>query len=181
MQIYAMQNLGNTGVKYKTKRHGFLWLKKKMVGTKTTPGACLGYSIQWARKKVEGASDLATKPNMMEGMLMQQRIEQVGGNWDDRIKTGAKSMGVTATLSDSGSYNDVIAFASNNSGYYIVDIGNHFVGMGKSGHEWYYFDANDGLYTFDEREEFTGFVAQDIETNYTEAKAKTFKAYQIKA
>lgn len=102
-QIYEMKNLGATGVKYKMKRHGFLWLKQKMVGKQQgSSGACLGYTLTWARKKVEGAADKDTQPSMMVGLLVQQHTEQIEGDWDTSIAAMAKSMGVTATLKTSG-------------------------------------------------------------------------------
>ena len=47
-------------------------------------------------------------------------------------------------------------------GYYIIDIGDHWVAAATSGGIFAFFDSNEGMTTFDDRDEFMDGVVQRL-------------------
>ena len=157
-KLWDFKNSGRTQVRY-----------HKNTGRPTKPpgGACFGYSLIWASKMVDGTSAKLSKPNIVGALPLQQKVEQVTGDWDASIDKVVREFGYGSALSKRGHITAVLMHFSEHSGYYIYDIGHHWLGLGnKDNGEWYYFDSNDGLFQFSNRKDIISFVVNDLTDNY---------------
>lgn len=126
-----------------------------MVPTKPAGGACFGYSLIWASKMVQGSSAKLSQPSIVGALPLQQKVEQTQGNWDQSVASVAKAYGFNSALSKSGYYLSVIRYIRDNAGYYIVDYGHHWVGVGNDNQtKCYHFDSNEGLLETEDRNDF---------------------------
>lgn len=176
--VYDFKNSGRTQVKYKD-------VGGQMVPTKPAGGACFGYSLIWASKMVSGVTAKLSQPSIVGALPLQQKVEQIKGNWDQSVDAVVKGFGFNSSLAKSGYYRSVIRHVRDNPGFYIVDYGHHWVGMGNDNQAmWYYFDSNEGLRQSGDRADFFDSVKKDIVDNYRSDagfKKNTNKAYKITA
>lgn len=176
--VYDFKNSGRTQVKYKQ-------VGNQMVPTKPAGGACFGYSLIWASKMVQGSSAKLLQPSIVGALPLQQKVEQTQGTWDQSVASIAKGYGFNSALSKSGYYRSVIRYIRDNAGFYIVDYGHHWVGMGNDNQtKWYYFDSNEGLLETEDRNDFYDWVKDDVIDNYKSDggfKKSMNKAYKITA
>ena len=157
-KLWDFKNTGRTQVRY-----------NKITGKFTKPigGACFGYALIWACKMVDGTSAKLSKPNIVGALPLQQKVEQIKADWDASIAAVVKGYGYTSTLSKRGHITSVLVHFSTNQGYYIYDIGHHWLGLGNNANgEWYYFDSNDGLFMFTKRKDIIDYVVQDLQNSY---------------
>lgn len=161
-KLWDFENEGRTQVR---------WNKRRRRPTKPTPGGCFGYSLMWVGKMLDGVSAKLSMPNIVGALPLQQKVEAIkkNSNWDASIIKVINDLGYQSALSKTGHITSVLIHFATNPGYYVYDIGHHFLGLGNnSSAEWYYFDSNDGLYQFGNRKEAIDFIVGDIQDNYME-------------
>ena len=157
-KLWDFTNSGRTQIRY-----------NKNTGKPTKPagGACFGYSLIWASKMVNGTNAKLSKPSIVGALPLQQKVEQVSGDWDASIDGVVSDFGYNSALSKRGHITAVLVHFSMNTGYYIYDIGDHWLGLGNNANaEWYYFDSNDGLFQFSNRKNAISFIVKDLQDNY---------------
>ncbi|HEX7389451.1 MAG TPA: hypothetical protein VF286_05025 [Acidiphilium sp.] len=162
--IYEMDNNGFSGVKWsKVTSMEKKWFRKRKVTkgvqaqtAKLTEGLCFGYSVTWVRKMLEGLPLDETVPTQLQAGLLQQKVEmwQRSGGWDNAINRTCKDLGLVVVRKVSPLWSDTAREMTKWSGFFIVDIGIHWVAMGHKNHKYYYFDANEGFFVYDNRIEF---------------------------
>jgi hypothetical protein len=166
--IYEMENNGFSGVKWirvtETKKR---WFRKRKVNkgvqaetAKLTEGLCFGYSITWVRKMLDGKPLDETVPTQLQAGLLQQKVEmwQKSGGWDNAVTRTAKDLGMSLVQKVTPLWSDTAREMTKWTGFFIVDIGIHWVAMGHKNHKYYYFDANEGFFSYDDRTEFRADV-----------------------
>jgi hypothetical protein len=116
---------------------------------------------------VDNTAAKLSKPHIMGALPLQQKVEQISGDWDSSISAVVRDYGYRCTLSKRGHIVTVLMYFGEHAGYYIYDIGDHWLGLGnKANGEWYYFDSNDGLYQFGQRKDAITFIVTDLKDNY---------------
>jgi hypothetical protein len=178
-QIYEMENNGFSGVKWtrvtETKRKFF---RKRKVNkgvqaetAKLTEGLCFGYSTTWVRKMLEGAALDQTVPSQLQAGLLQQKVEMMvrTAGWDAAIANTVKDLGMTVDRKITPLWSNTAREMTNWTGFFIVDIGIHWVAMGHKNHKYYYFDANEGFFVYDDRLEFRADVNSPDNFGYYDA------------
>jgi hypothetical protein len=167
-----MENNGFSGVKWtRVTEEQRRWFRKRKVNkgvqaatAKLTEGLCFGYSTTWARKMLEGRPLDETVPTQLQAGLLQQKVEMwvKNGGWDNAIQRTVADLGMRIERKVSPLWSETAREMTKYSGYFIVDIGIHWVAMGHANHKYYYFDANEGFFTYDNRTEFrTDVNSQD--------------------
>jgi hypothetical protein len=176
--IYEMENNGFSGVKWtkvtETKRR---WFRKRQVTKHVqaataalTEGLCFGYSTVWARKMLEGRAFEDTLPSSMQAGIQKVEMWQKTGGWDNAVTKICKDLGLRVDKKVSPLWSETAREISNHSsGFYIVDIGIHWVAMGRTGKNYFYFDANEGFFTYENREEFRADVNSADNFGYYQA------------
>lgn len=177
--IYEMENNGFSGVKW-TRVTGTTrkWFRKRKVNKNVqaataalTEGLCFGYSTTWARKMLEGAPLDETVPSQLQAGLLQQKVEMMvrTQGWDTAISNTVRDLGMTVEKKISPLWSETARQMTSESGFFIVDIGIHWVAMGHKNHKYYYFDANEGFFVYDDRIEFRNDVNSPDNFGYYEA------------
>ncbi len=157
-KLWDFKNSGRTQVHY-----------NKNTGKPTKPvgGACFGYSLIWASKMASDVTAKLSKPHIMGALPLQQKVEQISGDWDASVLDVVSDYGFNCKLSKRGHITSVLVYFGQTPGYYIYDIGHHWLGLGNNGNaEWYYFDSNDGLFQFKNRKDAITFITKDLQDNY---------------
>lgn len=166
--IYDMENNGFSGVKWtrvtETTRK---WFRKRKVNkgvqaetAKLTEGLCFGYSTTWARKMLDGAPLDQTVPSTLQAGLLQQKVEMMVRTvgWDAAITNTVRDLGMVVEKKITPLWSETAREMTQQNGFFIVDIGIHWVAMGHKSHKYYYFDANEGFFVYDDRNEFRADV-----------------------
>ena len=168
-QIYEMENKGFTGVRWKktekTTRVWFVLKRKVSTGVqaniaKLHEGLCFGYSTIWVTQMVRGSSVDQAVPRALQAGLLQQKAEMgarpVG--WDSAVKKTVEDLSCKVKRKIQIPWAQTADRLSFEPGFFLVDIGIHWVAMGKDGDAYYFFDANEGLFRYDSRFEFSSDV-----------------------
>ena len=103
-------------------------------------------------------------------------------DWDGSVAKVVTELGYSCGAPMARDWNVLPGAVSEaGNGYYIIDIGHHWVGFGVANAKFYYFDANDGLYEFADKGSFSAFVVKDFKENYKGDKGfeTGHKAYKI--
>ena len=166
--IYDMENNGFSGIKWTrvtgtTGRGSRKRKVNKSVQAKTaalTEGLCFGYSTTWVRKMLEGAPLDQTVPSELQAGLLQQKVEMMVRTlgWDVAIANTVRDLGMVMDRKITPLWSETAREMSHQHGFFIVDIGIHWVAMGHKSHKYYYFDANEGFFVYDDRLEFRADV-----------------------
>jgi hypothetical protein len=157
-KLWKFKNSGRTQIRYN---------KNTGRATRPTGGACFGYSLIWASKMASGTDVKLSKPSIVGALPLQQKVEQVSGDWDASIASVVTDYGYNAVLSKRGHITAVLQHFAVIAGYYIYDIGDHWLGLGNNANaEWYYFDSNEGLFQFNNRKDTITFIVKDLQDNY---------------
>lgn len=162
--IYDMENNGFSGVKWTrvTTTTGRGSRKRKInkhvqaATAKLTEGLCFGYSATWARKMLEGRPLDETVPTQLQAGLLQQKVEMLvrTAGWDAAIANTVRDLGMRVDKKITPLWSETARAMTAEHGFFIVDIGIHWVAMGHKSHKYYYFDANEGFFVYDDRTEF---------------------------
>lgn len=169
-QIYEMENNGFSGVKWskttKTVKKFIFFKKKVTTGVQAstaalTEGLCFGYSTIWVLKMLNGGDPAETPPVELRAGLLQQKVEMwvKKGGWDTAVEKVVEDLGgkIKQKLEVPWKQTpDRLGFERNS--FFIVDIGIHWVAMGRLGSNYYFFDANEGLFKYDDQFEFRSDV-----------------------
>ena len=154
------------------------WFRKRKVNkgvqaatAKLTEGLCFGYSTTWARKMLEGAALDQTVPTQLQAGLLQQKVEMMvrTAGWDAAIANTVKDLGMKVERKITPLWSETAQAMTAQNGFFIVDIGIHWVAMGHKNHKYYYFDANEGFFVYDNRTEFRADVNSGDNFGYYEA------------
>ncbi len=126
----------------------------------TAEGLCFGYSVVWCAKmdRYRGQNALLTRPDQHEAFPLQQRVEQIDADWRESVQKVVRGRGHTCGAQLKRNYAVVpnhIALAKEN---FIIDIGDHWVAASSKGGTYSFFDANEGMTTFKDADEFMGGV-----------------------
>jgi len=154
--LYEFSNDGFTNMHYK---------KGKAVTTEAE-GWCFGYSLNWTTRMIkEGAKPKLSKPTAMDAGPLQQKVEMLDLDWDGSVSKVATDLGYSAGAAISRKW-DVLpgVVAEGGNGYYIIDIGDHWLGMGVGNGKYYFFDANEGLTEYGDKGGFTAKVVKKIQS-----------------
>ncbi len=153
-KLYDFRNKGSSGMKYQ---------KGTSRGSAGAGGLCFGYSLIWAAK-MQKAPDKPklSAPDAMGAGPLQQKVEQLSMGWKESVQKVALDLGYSCGVPEQRVWDLLPAYCARVSGFHIVDIGDHWVGMGQGGNGWYFFDANDGLHEFADEASFSGFTVAAI-------------------
>jgi len=175
-RLYACQNEGVTGVTYQR-------------GTATpvlgAGGFCFGYSLVWAaRMQKHPDKPKLSKPQKFEAGPLQQKVEQLDLNWAASVQKVARDRGLGCEAPVTRVWDLLPAYIARSSGYYVVDIGDHWIGMGAGPNGWYFFDANSGLEEFSDETDFINYAVQNVrryrdDPDPANAFENVHKAYKI--
>lgn len=127
-------------------------------------GLCFGYSAVWCVKmqRHAGKNPLLTKPEQFEAFPLQQRVEQMDDDWATSVNRMIASWGHVCTGPMKRSFTVVPRQIAVDNGYYIIDIGDHWVAAAHSGNVFAWFDANEGMVLFRNSDEFIAGVTQRL-------------------
>lgn len=150
-KIYDFENRGTTMV-------------ARGADSNDAEGLCFGYSSVWCVKmqRYAGQNPLLTRPNQFEAYPLQQRVEMLEENsdWSEAVPRMIRSWGHGCTPGFRRNYAIVPRQIALEPGHYIIDIGDHWVAAGNTGGSYAFFDSNDGMVVYDDRDEFiAGVVA----------------------
>lgn len=171
-RLYKMRNLGVTGVKWirTTDTKILSGLETEVTtGVKAelnglTKGECFGYSTIWVTDMLHGRNpeEFPADDELRAGVLQQKAEMWVKkSGWDDAIKKVIKDLGFVVKKKMQIPWKQTVDRISFESGFFLVDIGVHWVAMGTTQSHYYFFDANRGLFQYDQRFEFHKDVNSD--------------------
>jgi len=172
-KLFDFSNEGFTNMRY----------KKGQAIKSEAEGWCFGYSLNWCTRMLKNSSKpKLAKPTSMDAGPLQQKVEMIDLDWDGAVAKVVTELGYNCGAPLSRDWNvlpGVVSEAGN--GFYIIDIGHHWVGFGVANGKFYYFDANDGLFEFADKGKFSSFVVKDFKASYKGDKGfeKGHKAYKI--
>ncbi|MGV3344788.1 hypothetical protein ACGVWS_03245 [Enterobacteriaceae bacterium LUAb1] len=137
-KIYLATNDDSTGVTYRPGTTAAGSVKE---------GTCAAQALL-VLKNFRTMRPLLTKPDPMQALLLQARLEMLPGNIIERIRqiitmTGLRLVGKSAPWSD---WHDLLGYIVTHAGLYLVGTYDHAVAMVNQPSGLYFFDANDGLF-----------------------------------
>ena len=134
-------------------------------------GLCFGYSTIWVTDMVNGASADDTEPAQLRAGLLQQKVEmwQKKGGWDAAVEKAVKDLGFKVKKKMTPVWNQTADTLGFEKGFFLVDIGIHWVAMGHKGEKFWFFDANEGLFEYDSQFEFRSDVNSADNFGYYES------------
>lgn len=168
-QIYEMENNGFSGVKWKrttkNKRHFIFFKKKVTTGVQAsvaalTEGLCFGYSTVWVTQMLGGSSPEDATPDQLRAGLLQQKVEmwKKKDGWDAAVEKAVKDLGFSVKRKLQIPWKQTADRLGFETGFFLVDIGIHWVAMGKTQSNFYFFDSNEGLFEYDQQFDFRSDV-----------------------
>lgn len=155
--IFEMENNGFTGTKWK-KKGG------KVVAhtAPLTEGECFGYSTIWATEMLKGTPPKNTQGGILRAGLLQQKAEMQGDGWKSAVVKVVEDLGFKVGQILAPHWGDTARRLSGYKGFFLVDIGVHWVAMGRSGDALFFFDPNEGLKKYTAKQEFVQDVNHDL-------------------
>ena len=122
-------------------------------------GLCFGYSTIWCvNMQKHPDKPLLTKPDKFGAALLQQRVEMMRGGWTNNVKKLVALNGHGAGPEQALNWSLVARTIAVGDGHYIIDIGDHWVAASVAGGGYAFFDANEGMTTFDTVDDFVAGV-----------------------
>lgn len=179
-QLFEMENNGFSGVRWKrtTKtKKTFIFFKKKVTTgvqaetAKLTEGLCFGYSTIWVTKMLDGVNAEDATPDELRAGLLQQKVEmwQKKGGWDNAVAKAVEDLGCKVKQKQEIPWKQTADRLGFQKGLFLVDIGIHWVAMGVTQSHFYFFDANEGLFRYDQQFEFRSDVNSGDNFGYYES------------
>jgi hypothetical protein len=143
-----------------------------LVTVSDVPGACFGYSFDWARRMLTG-DPKTSKPSVTAAVPLQQIYEIKLGTpiTDQRIHAAIRAVGVKTGYQIGNvtkkPYKKVVdVLVKNGGGVSVLKMNIHWVGAGWMGGDYYLFDSNIGLLAGPAASDMT-LMLQDIHNFYT--------------
>ena len=153
-KLYEFSNDGFTNMQY----------KKGSPVTTEAEGWCFGYSTNWCIRMIKNpGKPLLSQPTQMDAGPLQQKVEMLNLDWDGSVSKVVTDLGYSCAAPIQRDWNVLPGvIAESGDSLNIVDIGDHWLGMGKKGSKFYFFDANAGLYEYSDKGKFKTAVEKKV-------------------